>query len=278
MQTVTLELGRRALLAPLAAAPLWLAAWAGGIPALAQPAGTYYATATVQERPLDSATAALSQVDRDQIEASGATSVLEMLALVPGLSLVGGGGRGALSTVQIRGGDPNFTRVLVDGVPVNDGTYQVGEVFDFAALPAAAVERIEVVRGPFSSHYGSTGLSGVVQVFTRAASPSPQAELGLSAGNAELRRATFTLSTSLGEWGAFLGWADDREAGRIAEEEHHLRHLQGQLTGRVGGRFDLRLSTRLAEFENADYPDASGGPLWGSGELRRGERAEAGLA
>ena len=75
--------------------------------------------------------------------------------------------------MQIRGGDPNFTRVLVDGVPVNDGTYQVGEVFDVEALPADGAARVEVVRGPLSSHYGSTGLAGAVQVITRLGDGPP---------------------------------------------------------------------------------------------------------
>ena len=139
------------------------------------PRSTFYATATVRERPVDSATATVSVLPAAVAESTAALSVFEVLPFVPGLTVLSGGTRGGLSAVQIRGGDPNFTRVLVDGVPVNDGTYQIGEVFDVEALPADGAARVEVVRGPLSAHYGSTGLAGAVQVITRLGDGPPSA-------------------------------------------------------------------------------------------------------
>ena len=137
---------------------------------------TFYETATVRERPLDTATAAVTVLTREDIEASGATRVAELLPFFPGLDVVTAGTRGGLTTAQIRGGDPNFTLVLVDGVPVNNPTYQVGGVFNFEALPTSMVERIEVVRGPLSSVYGSTGLAGAIHIVTRTGDDGPRAE------------------------------------------------------------------------------------------------------
>jgi vitamin B12 transporter len=60
-----------------------------------------------------------------------------------------------LTTVTIRGGKPNFTLVMIDGIPVNDITHLLGVSFDLSALPIGNIERIEIVRGPLSSVYGS---------------------------------------------------------------------------------------------------------------------------
>src|SRR4029453_11018875 len=87
-----------------------------------EPAATFYSTATVRERPLSSATGSVSVLDRETIEGSGARTAAELLRFVPGLDVTSGGTRGGLTTAQIRGGDPNFTLVLLDGVPLNDAT------------------------------------------------------------------------------------------------------------------------------------------------------------
>src|SRR6185295_11636346 len=77
------------------------------------PAATFYSTATVRERPLSSATGSVSVLDREAIEASGARTVADLLRFVPGVDVTSGGTRGGLTTAQIRGGDPNFTLVLL---------------------------------------------------------------------------------------------------------------------------------------------------------------------
>ena len=243
------------------------------------PATTVYATATVSERPLDSATAAVTVIDRATIESLGAATVADVLRFVPGVQVVGAGTRGSLSVAQIRGGDPNFTLVLVDGVPVNDGTYQVGGVFDFEGLPASAVERIEVVRGPFSSFYGSTGLAGVIQIFTRRGGAAG-GEAAVTAGDAHHRGGEVTLSGG-GRGEYFLGLAYQEEAERVGEERFEQLHATGtgawSLGRLAGGDAHLRLAGRAARWDADDYPEASGGPLLGSGELRSSHHEEASL-
>jgi vitamin B12 transporter len=163
------------------------------------PAGSFYETATVQARPLSSATGSVTVIGREEIEASDALTVAELLRSVPGLTVTTNGTRGGLTTASIRGGDPNFTLVLLDGVALNDPLYQEGDVFDLEGLSTAGVERIEIVRGPLSSFYGSTGLAGVVQIFTRdgeAGKTGFQAEI--SGGDASFRKGTATVSGGTG--------------------------------------------------------------------------------
>jgi iron complex outermembrane receptor protein/vitamin B12 transporter len=252
-----------------------------GAPALAQtvpgqtpPADMFYATATVRERPLESATAAVTVIDREAIEASGARTVAELLRLAPGVDITGNGTRGGFTTAQIRGGDPNFTLVLLDGVPLNDPTYQVGDAFDLEGLPTAAIDHIEIVRGPLSAVYGSTGLAGAIHIVTRQGRPGrPAPEVEVQAGDAGLRATSAALSGE--SW--FLGLSWEEEAKRVADERFRQLNVHGNLTLPLSGNARLLLRTRHADWEGDDYPDASGGPVYGSGELRHSEHGESSL-
>jgi iron complex outermembrane receptor protein/vitamin B12 transporter len=251
-------------------------------------ADTFYATATVRERPLDSATAAVTVIDRETIEASGARTVAELLRLTPGVDLTTNGTRGGFTTAQIRGGDPNFTLVLLDGVPLNDPTYQVGDAFDLEGLSTSAVERIEIVRGPLSSVYGSTGLAGAIHIFTREGAPGAVVpEAAAFGGSGSRRGADASLSGGLGhssgETGGegrgtwFLGLSSEEERHLVAAERFRQLSAQGSLTLPLGGDARLLLRARQSDWEGDDYPDASGGPLYGSGELRHSEHTESSL-
>lgn len=243
------------------------------------PVATFRATTLVRERPLASATASVTVLDRETIESSGARTVADVLRFVPGVDVTSGGARGSLTTAQIRGGDPNFTLVLLDGVPLNDSTYQVGDVYDLQGLPASAIERIEVVRGPLSSFYGSTGLAGAINIVTRQGQAGPgAAEVEAMAGDASLRQGNGAFSGSLASRGTwFLGASWEEEAERVAAESFEHLGMVGNLMLPVGSGGRLHLQARGASWEADDYPDASGGPVYGSGELRTSEHGEASL-
>jgi len=95
---------------------------------------------------------------------AGVHTVADALAGLVGIAVVRTGPYGSGTSVFIRGGESDYVKVLVDGVPVNDP----GGAYDFAHLTVDDVDRIEVVRGPVSVLYGSDAVAGVVQVFTRA--------------------------------------------------------------------------------------------------------------
>ena len=99
----------------------------------------------------------------DDLRAQGFTRVEDALRLVPGAQVVSSGAVGSLTSLFLRGGNSNYVRVLVDGVPVNEA----GGSFDWASLTVDNVDRIEVVQGPASVLYGSDAVTGVVQIFTR---------------------------------------------------------------------------------------------------------------
>ena len=85
---------------------------------------------------------------------------------VPGLDVVQTGPPGGFTSIFLRGGNSQHTKVLLDGVPLNDPS-NAGRSFDFSTLTVDNIEQIEIVRGPQSLLYGSDAIGGVVNIITR---------------------------------------------------------------------------------------------------------------
>ena len=111
----------------------------------------------------ESVSATLTVLHGDEIRSQGIRFVGDALRQVPGVQIVQGGGFGAATSLFMRGGESDYTKVLIDGVPVNDP----GGAFDFGSLTTDNIERIEILRGPASVLYGSDAMTGVVQIITR---------------------------------------------------------------------------------------------------------------
>jgi vitamin B12 transporter len=125
-------------------------------------------TATRIPTPADRVPAAVTVITRADIEERGYQTLAEALRAVPGMRLVQEGGPGQRASAFLRGANSNHVLVLVDGVPVNDASEPNG-AFNFGNDLLGDIERIEVVRGPVSSLYGSGALGGVVNLITRRA-------------------------------------------------------------------------------------------------------------
>lgn len=121
---------------------------------------------TRTEKPLSQATGSVYVITRDQLEKRQFPYLREVLRDVPGLTIVQTGSRGGTTSLFTRGGEADFTMVMIDGVKVNDA----GGGFEFADLTTGNVERIEVVKGPQSALYGSDAIGGVINIITRKGS------------------------------------------------------------------------------------------------------------
>jgi vitamin B12 transporter len=124
-------------------------------------------TATRTAVPLDAVAAPVIVITRNDIERSLAGDVSELLQGHAGLEISRNGGPGQTTSLFTRGTDSNHTVVLVDGVRINPGTIGGAALQNIAP---ESIERIEVVKGPRSSLYGTDAIGGVVQLFTRGAS------------------------------------------------------------------------------------------------------------
>ncbi|MGD0017479.1 MAG: TonB-dependent receptor [Verrucomicrobiia bacterium] len=106
----------------------------------------------------------ISVITRDQIDAQQATTVADVLRNQAGVEVARTGQPGQQTSVFMRGANYDNTLVLIDGIRVNNG---FNNAFDFANLPVDNIERIEVLRGPQSTLYGSEALGGVINIVTK---------------------------------------------------------------------------------------------------------------
>jgi vitamin B12 transporter len=130
----------------------------------AQMQPTIQVTASRVAETVDQTLADVSVITRSDIDASGARDVIDLLRLQAGVDVYRTGGAGQQASLFLRGTNANHVLVLIDGVraaSANTGA------FAFEQLPLDAVERIEIVRGPRASYWGSDAIGGVIQIFTR---------------------------------------------------------------------------------------------------------------
>ena len=147
------------------------------------------------EIPLSTTSSSVSIITREDLDKHQVESVADALRTVPGLTVTANGGRGALTSVFPRGGESDYSLVLIDGVQANS----FGGGFDFANLPIANIERIEIVRGPQSALYGSNAIGSVIRIVTRQ-SGAPAASASLEGGGFDTFRATAATSGTVGGW------------------------------------------------------------------------------
>lgn len=120
-------------------------------------------TASALPESVDETPAAASVVTREDIEKREARDVADVLREVPGVTVSRTGSSGKTTSVFLRGGSSKQALVLWNGVEMNNAYHSA---YNFGPLSTAGVERVEIVRGPFSALYGSDAVSGVVNVLT----------------------------------------------------------------------------------------------------------------
>jgi vitamin B12 transporter len=251
------------------AAGLWLASPS---PVVAQSDATQVLeTIVVTSSRLDSATSVGgTTIDRATIEMRDKPSIPILLADAVGLHTNVPGSRGSVGEVLIRGAEPNFSAVLVDGVQINDPTNTRGGSFDFAALSVDEIESIEVLNGPLSSIYGSDALGGVINIVTRRASERLSVDGTIAGGNEDYARYAARVSGPTGQRSAFAVNAANLRDGRSdADASARVQSLNGsfELAG-LDDRSSLVLHARRNESSFVAFPDSSGGPVYATSRER----------
>lgn len=161
-------------------------------------------TASATALPQAQLGAAVTVIDRDTFQALAKVDVLESVRLVPGVQVVQTGQRGGTTSVFVRGGNANFNKVIIDGVPVDD----IGGAFDFSTLPTTGVDRVEILRDPNSVLYGSDALSSVVSITTRRGTTRiPELGVSLDGGNFGTSRQTASVGGASGRFDYFSEFA-----------------------------------------------------------------------
>jgi vitamin B12 transporter len=129
-------------------------------------------TATRYEQPLSKVGNSVTLLSADDVRDSQKTVLSDLLASTPGVTVTRNGGLGGTTFLRIRGAETDQTVVLFDGVKLNDPS-SPGGGYDFANLATNDFARIEVLRGPQSTLWGSQAIGGVVNIIT----PEPKGPL-----------------------------------------------------------------------------------------------------
>jgi vitamin B12 transporter len=215
-------------------------------------------TATRYPVAADSVASTVTVLRGDDLRAQGIRFVADALREVPGAHVVQGGPFGATASLFVRGGESDYVKVLVDGVPVN----QPGGFYDFGSLTTDNVERIEVLRGPASVLYGSDAIAGVVQIVTRDGGEG----LRLSAGGEGGSFGSARWEASALGGGEALGWS--ASLSRLTSDgtydfnnDYRNTVAGGRLRAQVGDRTALGFSGRYHDARYHFPTDFTGVPV-----------------
>ncbi len=224
--------------------------------------GEVVVTATKTEEQIKELSSSVSVITRTEIEQKKLDSVVELLRTIPGLDVTRSGGPGKSTAIYLRGGNAGHTLVLVDGVQVNSPT--LGS-FDFADLTIDNIERIEIVRGPQSTLYGSDAMSGVINIITRKGVGKPKAALTFEGGSYQTYREVASLTAGSETVNFSLAASHLETEGISAAAEQQGNHEDDGYTNttismRLGAEVfkQARLDTSLRYIEAESELDALG--------------------
>ena len=215
-------------------------------------------TVTAQALPLSSVSASVTIISSDYIESSHADNAADLLRAAPFLQFAQSGGSGGLTTVTIRGGKPNFTLVMLDGIPVNDITNLLGGSFDLSSLPIVNIDHVEIVRGPLSAVYGSDAIGGVINFISKRGSKTRTLDVAAEGGR--FARRQLELSTA-GAWKALQYSAGGSwlQVGRqVLNDAYSVGSLALNGSVNLGKNQVLDFNGRWLNDESAGFPAGSG--------------------
>jgi vitamin B12 transporter len=198
-------------------------------------------TAQAQPLPIQQTTAPVDVITREEIAQRLAVTLPDALLTSPGIAIGRTGPEGGSASVFLNGGGSAYTKVLVDGTPVNEP----GNAVDFANFTLDNVDKIEVVRGAESAVYGSDAVSGVIQVFThRGTTRVPEVAIFAEGGNFDTGRGGAQLSGLIGNFDYSGAASYFSTNGPQDINAFTNRTLSGNFGYRVGEDNQLRLSLR----------------------------------
>lgn len=185
-------------------------------------------------------------IDSAEIANRNSYNVFDLLKNEYGVSFTRQGGPGTLSNISIRGGNADYTLVLVDGIEVNLSS-DPSNVYDFAFLSTDNIQSIEILRGPQSTLYGSNSLSGVVNVITRKGNGKPNFSLLTEAGSYKTYRTSLGLNGSVSDFNYSVTLGRTKSDGfSAASEKYGNFEKDGYQKDNISSRFGYNFG-RIAE-------------------------------
>ncbi len=182
--------------------------------------------------------ASIDTLNSTQLTLLNPPAAADALSYIPGAIVNTSGRRGSQASLFVRGGESSYNKVLIDGVPVNDP----GGFYDFGVTPMNSIERLEVVRGPESTIYGTDAMTSVVQLWTTTGTTlKPEFEFGADGGTFSTANGYFSVAGSdkIYDYNFFANQFDTQGQGI---NDMYANGLQG---GNIGIRFSPRVALRV---------------------------------
>lgn len=216
-------------------------------------------TATRTATRVSSVVADVTVIDQDKLKASVGQSLAQVLAKESGIQFASNGGLGKNSSVFLRGGESKQTLLLVDGVRLGSVTTGAPALSN---IPLESIERIEIVRGPLASLYGSDAVAGVIQIFTkRGASGALTPSVSVTMGSNDFHQVSASVSGGSADTRGSLGVSFLEEQGfnatnRLSSSYHPDRDgfrqqaVNASLSQRLVGDWHLRFNGLVSAGRN----------------------------
>ena len=200
---------------------------------------TVVVTATKIETPAKEIASSVTVISAEDLKKMKKTTVVEVLQEVLGVTIIQNGGSGTGAACSIRGANSEHTLVLMDGVELNDPISPCRS-YDLSHLTLENIERIEILRGPQSTLYGSDAIGGVINIITKKGEGKPKITFSSSGGSYATITSDFGASGGAEKINYSLGISYFRNQGISAadaslpgnEEKDGYRNLS--LSGRLG--------------------------------------------
>lgn len=199
-------------------------------------------TATRNAQTVDDSLASVTVITREEIERTQAGDLLELLTGKAGIDIINSGGRGKTSSLYLRGTSSEHVLVLIDGAKMGSAT--LGSV-SFQHLPLSQIERIEIVRGPRSSLYGSEAIGGVIQIFTRKGKKGSSANASITVGRYRSTRITTGASMNNRDSTLSVQFGYDETGGFSAQKGNDVDddgYQNTSFSATFGHKFSNRIS------------------------------------
>ena len=231
-------------------------------------AETLVVSAAQIDQPLSRTPDSVTVIPGAELEAKQQFMLASALRSVPGLTLQQNGGPGTVTSLFTRGGESDFTLVMVDGVRANS----FGGGLDLSQVPLQDVDRIEVIRGPQSALYGSDAIGGVINVITRSGG-SPSAQAHVETGSRDMRRASGATTGEVNgvRWQGGANYFEDAGFTGQAANGQTVSNDDAQATqasASIGWRHATAGSDVQGSFQYVDTERGSPGP-YGSDPAHR---------
>ncbi len=199
-------------------------------------------------------------ITADHIEAFAPNSFADILRGIPGIDIMQQGGVGGLTFLSLRGGDPNFVVVIIDGVKVNDPTNSRGGAFDLGSIDPAVIEKVEIFFGSNSIVFGSDALAGVISIQTKGIEKNKLGFASAKIGSNTTIGGTLHSAFSIGQTATMSMTASYQDGDNSSfGDQFNRKEIIGLLKSAGNNRISWDIGVFIADGKAATFPEDSGG-------------------